>query len=306
MRKVWISLWLLLALMGACTAPQSAQTTGDQAGQEETHLAEVVPPLAALDLPAGTKLRVVVSTSLVGDVVAQIGGDAIDLYGLLPPGADPHGYQVTPDDLRAISDAHLLFINGLGLEESLESVLEEARNKTVPVNAGVAVLEAGEDAEHTGGNPHTWWSIAAVAQWTHTIEDSLSAVDPAHADMYAANASAYRAELTSLSAELQKLVAQLPVAERKLVVPSFSSLAEPSAQHLAQLQDQLRAEKVVALLVGSTVNPRQAEQLAQDLGIRVVPIFTDSLSAADGPAATYVDFMRYNVGKIVAALSGMD
>ena len=327
MRKVWISLWLLLALMGACTAPQSAQTPGDQAGQEETHLAEVVPPLAALDLPAGTKLRVVVSTSLVGDVVAQIGGDAIDLYGLLPPGADPHGYQVTPDDLRAISDAHLLFINGLGLEESLESVLEEARNKTVPVNAGVAVLEAGEDAEHTGGNPHTWWSIAAVAQWTHTIEDSLSAVDPAHADMYAANASAYRAELTSLSAELQKLVAQLPVAERKLatdhdtlayfaqafgfqivglVVPSFSSLAEPSAQHLAQLQDQLRAEKVVALLVGSTVNPRQAEQLAQDLGIRVVPIFTDSLSAADGPAATYVDFMRYNVGKIVAALSGMD
>ena len=325
MRKVWITLWLLLMLMTACVAPQSAQTTGDQSGQEESHSVEVVPPLVALDLPAGTKLRVVASTTLVADVVAHIGGDAIELYGLLPLGADPHGYQATPDDLRAISDAHLLFINGLGLEESLASILEEARAKTISVNADVAVLEAGVDAEHAGGNPHTWWSIAAVEQWTHTIEQSLSAVDPAHADVYAANASAYRAELSSLSAELQTLVAQLPLAERKLatdhdtlayfaqafdfqivglVVPSFSSTAEPSAQHLAQLQDQLRAKKVGAVFVGSTVNPRQAEQLAQDLGIRVVPIFTDSLSAADGPAATYVDFMRYNVNAIVGALGG--
>jgi len=282
-----------------------------------------------LDLPPGTKLRVVATTNLVADVVGRVGGDAIDLSALLPVGADPHGYQTTPNDLRAINDADLLFVNGLGLEESLESVLEEAHSRTVPVNVGVTVIGAeeehseGDGHDHAGGNPHTWWSIAAVEQWTHNMEQALAAVDPSHAEQYAANAASYRSELADLRAELDALVAQIPVEERKLatdhdtlayfaqdfgfavvglVVPSFGTLAEPSAQHLAQLQDQIRVENVQAIFVGSTVSPRQAERLAQDLGIRVVPIFTDSLSAADGPAPTYLDFMRYNVSAIVAAL----
>jgi len=79
-------------------------------------------------------------------------------------------------------------------------------------------------------------------------------------------------------------------------------VAEPSAQALAALQDQLAAENVQAIFVGTTVNPRLAEQMAQDLGIQVVSLYSDSLSAPDGPAASYLDFMRYNVNAIVAAL----
>lgn len=337
-RQIWTIVLFSFLLLAACAAPAApvAQTSDTPAVSDEAHADEGdhLPELVALNLADGEKLQVVATTNLVADVVGRIGGDAVDLRSLLPAGADPHGYQATPDDLRAISDAHLLFVNGLGLEEGFASILEEAEAKTVPVNVGVEVITEAEEEEehaegeeeehhHEGGNPHTWWSIAAVEQWTHTVEDSLSAVDPAHAESYAANASAYRAELSSLQAELERLVSQIPADERKLatdhdtlayfardfdfqivglIVPSFSSLAEPSAQHLAQLQDQIRAENVRAVFVGSTVNPRQAEQLAQDLGIRVVPIFTDSLSAADGPAATYVDFMRYNVKAIVAAL----
>ena len=336
-RQIWTIVFLSFLLLTACAAPAApvAQTSDAPVVSDEPHTDEDdhLPDLAALNLADGEKLKVVVATTnLVADVVGQIGGDAVDLRSLLPLGADPHGYQPTPDDLRAISDAHLVFVNGLGLEEGMASILEEAQAKTVAVNVGVEVIteeEAEEHAEgeeehhHEGGNPHTWWSIAAVEQWTHNIEQSLSAVDPAHAESYAANGSAYRAELSSLKAELETLVSQIPAEERKLttdhdtlayfardfdfqivglVVPSFSTLAEPSAQHLAQLQDQIRAENVQAIFVGSTVNPRQAEQLAQDLGIQVVPIFTDSLSAGDGPAATYVDFMRYNVNAIVGAL----
>jgi len=335
-RQIWTIVLLSFLLLSACAAPAApaaptapvSQASDAPAVSEETHTDEGdhLPELAALNLAEGEKLQVVATTNLVADVVGQIGGDAVDLRSLLPPGADPHGYQTTPDDLRAISDAHLVFINGLGLEEGMASILEEAEAKTVPVNVGVEVItdeEEEEEHHHEGGNPHTWWSIAAVEQWTHTIEDSLSAVNPANAESYAANASAYRAELSSLQAEMETLVSQIPTEDRKLatdhdtlayfardfdfqvvglVIPSFSSLAEPSAQHLAQLQDLIRAENVQAIFVGSTVNPRQAEQLAQDLGIQVVPIYTDSLSAADGPAATYVDFMRYNVVAIVAAL----
>ncbi len=328
-RCIWTIFLLSLLLLSGCAQTATPQADGhdtsaeSQTEEEGDHL----PLLAALDLVEGEKVRVVATTNLVADVVGRIGGDAISLRSLLPPGADPHGYQATPDDLRAINDAHLLFVNGLGLEESLEAILDVSTHaKTVPVNVGVALIEADEEEEahhHTGGNPHTWWSVAAVEQWTHNIEQSLAALDPAHAEAYAANAAVYRGELAALQSALQEMVGQIPSEQRKLatdhdtlayfaqefdfqivglVVPSFSSLAEPSAQHLAQLQDQIRAEDVRAIFVGSTVNPRQAQQLAQDLGIAVVPIFTDSLSAADGPAATYLNFMRYNVGAIVDAL----
>lgn len=333
-RPVCSLLLLLIFSLSACTSSASPATRVEESQVESV---ESLPVLAPVELVAGQKLRVVATTNLVADAVARIGGDAIELAALLPPGADPHGYQATPDDLRAISDAHLLFINGLGLEESLESLLDEAQAKTVPLNVGVETLTFGdeehageheEEAEevhhHTGSNPHTWWSIAAVTQWTHNIEETLSAIDPANAEQYAANAAAYRTELAALQNELDELIGQIPGAERKLatdhdtlayfardfgfqvvglIVPSFSTLAEPSAQHLAALQDQIRAEDVKAIFVGSTVNPRQAEQLAQDLGIRVVPIFTDSLSAADGPAPNYLAFMRHNAGAIRAALA---
>ncbi len=326
-QSVSLFLFFLLLSLAACSSPATVSN--------KTHPAaiESLPALAAVELPVGEKLRVVATTNLVADVARRIGGDTIDLIGLLPPGADPHGYQATPNDLRAINDAHLILINGLGLEESLDTILSDARSKTVAVNTGVATLAIGEETgaheeadahQHDGINPHTWWSIAAVEQWSRTIEQSLSLVDPAHAAQYGANAQVYRDELSALKAEVDSLVAQIPLAERKLatdhdtlayfahdygfqvvglIVPSSSSLAEPSAQHLAQLQDQIRAADVRVIFVGSTVNPRQAEQLAQDLGIRVVPIYTDSLSAPDGPAPSYVAFMRYNVNAIVQTLA---
>lgn len=338
-RQIWPLLLSLFLLLGGCASADSgAQADSPSSGQpvsRPTEGVEMLPALKALELVPGEKLRVVATTNLVADVVGRIGGDAIDLTSLLPAGADPHGYQATPADLRTINDADLLFVNGLGLEEALGSILDEAQARTVPVNAGVALIAGGEEEEGTGedgkrphserGNPHTWWSIAAVEQWTHTIAQSLAAVDPAHEAQYAANGVAYRTELASLRVEIEDLVARLAPEERKfatdhntlayfaqefgfeivgLVIPSFSTMAEPSARHLAQLQNQIRAENVRAILVGSTVNPRQAEQLAQDLGIRVVTIFTDSLSEADGAAATYLDFMRYNVGVIVQALEG--
>lgn len=311
-RLLFYILFTLLLIVG-CASPGQPDASSPVAG--------------ALELQPGEKPRVVATTNLVADVVGRVGGDAIELIILLPPGADPHGYQPTPEDRRAISDAHLLFVNGLGLEESLASILAEAQSKTVPVNAGVETLAFGEEGEEEeyqeGLDPHTWWSIAAVEQWTRNIEQALAAVDPARAAQYTANAEVYRAELTALRTELDGLVGQLPVGDRKLatdhdtlayfardfgfqvvglVVPSLSSLAEPSAQHLAALQDQIRAENVRVIFVGSTVNPRQSEQLAQDLGIRVVPLFTDSLSAADGPTPDYLSFMRHNVAAIVQAL----
>lgn len=159
--------------------------------------------------------------------------------------------------------------------------------------------------------------------WVENIRAALSALDPENAETYAANADDYLAQLAELDAEIRARVAEIAPENRKLVtdhgtfsyfamdygfevvgsvIPSFSTVASPSAQELAALQDQIAAENVQAIFVGTTVNAALAQRIAEDMGIELVNLYSDSLSAADGPASTYLDFMRYNVDRIVEAL----
>ncbi len=334
---------LLCLLLAAChsqtapTMPQAAsQTTTDSSSSTPNNLGEVS-TLAEIPLAAGEKLQVAATTSMIGDIVAQVGGEHITLFTLMGPGVDPHSYTPTPQDLRTLNDVDLIFINGLHLEEGLEDLLNEAGAPQVSVNAKVDLLAnqedreehvaettAGEDEhEHGPNDPHTWQSVANVKQWVTTIAQTLSTVDPANATAYGNGAAAYQAELEVLDQELRAQIATIPAAKRKLVtdhesfnyfardygftiigalIPSLSSLAGSNAQELAALQDQIKTEGVPAIFVGTTVNPNLAEQIAGDLHIAVVPLYSDALSDSNGPAATYLAFMRYNVEAIVAAL----
>lgn len=331
---------MLLLLVTACASPTTAPAANPAATHDD-HADEPATAntmLAPVTLAAGETLQVAATTSIIGDIVAQVGGDHITLFTLMAPGTDPHSYTPTPQDLRTLSDVDLIFINGLHLEEGLADLLNEAGAPQVAVNATVTALanpehseeehseeEHADEHDHGPNDPHTWQSVANVMQWVTTIETTLSALDPAHAADYHAAAEAYLAELATLESEIRAQVATIPAAQRKLVtdhetlnyfahdygfavigaiIPSLSSMAESSAQDLAALQDQISAEGVPALFVGTTVNPAMAEQLAGDLGITVVPLYSDALSDAAGPAATYLDFMRYNVNAIVTALKG--
>lgn len=322
-----------LLLLTACGVPNAApqpETHADEHGDEQ--VAETLPALPPLTLAEGETLQVAATTSILGNIVAQIGGDQITLFTLMPPGIDPHSYTPTPQDLRTLSDVDLIFINGLHMEEGFEELLNDTGAPQVPVNVTVELLagaehaeeaSAGKEHDHGPNDPHTWQSVANVMQWVTIIEQSLSTVDPANTEHYHAAAEAYQAELTALESEIRAKIETIPLDKRKLVtdhesfnyfahaygftvigaiIPSLSSMAESSAQDLAALQDQISAEGVRAIFVGTTVNPNMAEQLANDLDIAVVPLYSDALSASDGPTATYLDFMRYNVDAIVTAL----
>ncbi len=291
---------------------------------------------AAAGTTPGGKLRVIATTNIVADVVRQVGGDTIELTALLPPGSDPHSYQATPDDLRRINDAQVIFVNGLHLEEAMAPVLENLDTPTpvVSVNDGVVTRElngeehdaataATNDAhDHEGADPHTWMNPANVMVWSENIARTLSELDPANAASYAEAAAAYVAELKQLDGELRTQFSAIPPEQRKLVtdhdnlgyladaygftvlgavIPSLSTMAAPSAQEMAALQDQIKAEGARVILVGNTVNASTAQQLAQDTGAQVVAIYTDSLSDAAGPAPTYIAMMRYNAAAILAA-----
>ena len=337
-RTIWrqrlarLAMLLLLGLLlAACGgAPGSSQPVAPEAGAEhgDEHAAATGGiELHAVTLAPGEKLRIVATTNIVADVVRQVGGDRIELTALLPPGTDPHSYQATPDDLRQLTNAHAVFVNGLHLEETMTPVLEnlDAPTPIISVNEGVATRAldaAAQDHEHAGVDPHTWMNPANVLVWSENIVRTLSTLDPGNAERYAAAAAAYADELRVLDAELRTAFATIPAGERKLVtdhdnlgyladaysftilgavVPSLSTMAAPSAQEMAALQDQMRAEGVRVIVVGNTVNPATAQQLAQDTGAQVVAIYTDSLSDATGPAPTYAAMMRYNAAAIVAA-----
>lgn len=281
-------------------------------------------------------LKVIATTSIVGDVVRQVGGEQVAVETLLPQDADPHGFEPAPRDIARIADADLVFANGAGLEAFLQPLIQNAGGDAtlVEVSRAVDLLQSGHDDthsepdhdadEHAGeGDPHVWMDPENVVAWTRVVEETLAEADPQSAALYAANAENYRQQLVELDGWITEQVAQVPADRRELVVdhlaftyfanaygfqqaaaliPGFSTLAEPSAQELAQLEDSIKQLGVKVIFVGNTVNPALAERVAADTGTRLVRLYTGSLSGAGGEAGTYLDYMRYNVGAIVTAL----
>lgn len=319
-----LSLGLLALLLLAC-ACGSTPTATEQA---QTNAVSELEPIS---LDAGEKLQVVATTNIVGDVVKQVGGQHIDLTILMGIGVDPHSYVPTPADTAAIHDAHVVFANGVGLETNLEEMLASSGGDATLIYlshglehrlAGGAAEEDEHGDDKEGLDPHTWFDVKNVIHWVGTIKQALSSLDPANAEAYRANAEAYTKELEALDAWVVKQVATIPESNRKLVTnhPAFGYLAsrygleqvgavypispssEPSAQDIATLQDSIRAYGVPAVFTESTVNPKLAQQVARDTGVRLVALYSGSLGEPGSGAESYIDLIRFDVKAIVDAL----
>lgn len=311
---------------------------------------------SAADIDESTdnkKLQVVATTTIVGDVVSQVGGELIELSVLLPVGADPHGFDATPQDVAKLVESDIVFANGAGLEDFLESMIESAgaEDKVVYVSDGIKLISGGHHDEdegeehhdehegeehhdehegeehhdhgHAGNDPHTWFSPSNVMVWAHNISEALGKVDPGNSQTYIANEENYREELTELDAWIREKVAQIPEMNRNLVtdhsvfayygqeygftqvgalIPGYSTLAEPTAKELAQVEDAIEQLNVKAVFVGYTFNPALAERVTSDTGTQLVFVYTGSLSEPEGEASTYLNYMRYNTTAFVNAL----
>lgn len=336
---VWLIVWLTALWLVGCG--DGTETAVTPPSDEHTNTEQLtLPTLAAADLN-GSKLRVVATTSIIGDVVAQVGGEAIDLTILMAPGQDPHSYEPATDQLTAVSRTHVLFVNGWNLEErlldSLTNIAEQAT--IVPVSAGITPLapsgtvhadEADHaDEEHDHGNidPHVWFDPTAVQQWVTNIAQTLATLDPANATTYQANATAYQTTLDTLSADIETQFATIPPAQRVLVtnhdtftylahrygfeilgtvIPSFSTLAETSAGNLSDLIQDMQTAGVCTLFTENTVNPQLAETVAAELTdcptVQILPLYTDALGPAGSGADSYLGMMQANVTTIVNGL----
>lgn len=318
-----IVLTALLASLSACASAPAPTVPASSAAASATAARE--------------KLKVVATTTILGDVVRQVAGDAADVSILLPIGADPHGFQPTPQDAALIANADLVFANGLNLEEFLEKLIDNAGGsaQVVTVSDGITAIEGheghveaetraeGEEHAHEAADPHVWMDPNNVRVWIRNIVAALSELDPANAAAYQANAERYDQTLQTLDAWVQEQVAQVAPENRQMVVdhdafgyfaqrygfemvgtvvPGYSTMSAPSAQELAQLEDAIGSLGAKAVFVGNTVNPALAQRVAADTGTQLVFLFTGSLSEPGGGADTYEAFVRSNVNAIVEAL----
>jgi manganese/iron transport system substrate-binding protein len=284
-------------------------------------------------LASGAKLKVVATTNIVGDVVRNVAGDRIDLTELMGIGVDPHSYVATPKDVRAVHDADIVFASGAGLEEFLGEMLENAGGNALHIDLSDSLKlrapeggkenEGDQDQSHGAFDPHVWFSVPHVIRWVKIIQNTLSDADPENSAVYGANAEQYVRKLEALDTWIQEQVERIPQNRRKLVtnhaafgyfaerygleqvgvVYPISPSAEPSAQDIARLETIIRKHDIPAAFSESTVNPKLAEQVAQDTGITLVQLYTGSLGGPGSGAETYVDLMRFDVKAIVQALA---
>lgn len=309
--------------------------------------------LASAPAMAAEPIKVVASFSILGDIVANVGGDRIALTTLVGPDGDAHVFQPSPADAKAIAAADVVIVNGLGFEGWMDRLAESAGYKgTIAVaSTGVTPREMaeeeeeghhdhaghahegeakehdhdhadGHDHDHGGVDPHAWQSVANGEIYVANVAKALSAADPANAAQYEANAAAYLAQLKALDARVKAAIAALPAERRKIITShdafgyfaeayglevlapqGVSTESEASAKGVAALIRQIRESKAPAVFVENITDPRLIDQIARETGARIGgTLYSDALSAKDGPAPTYIGMFENNVAMLTAAL----
>jgi len=286
---------------------------------------------------AGEPLHVVASFSVLGDLVKDVGGDAVQVTTLIGPGVDAHTYDPAPSDLVVLERADVVFENGLGFEPWLDRFFESAQPSAarIVVSEGITprtiddeTAESAQEAQQHGGvDPHVWHDVANAIVMVGNIRDALVSADPAHADRYEANATATIARFQELDAWIREQVATLPQDRRKLVTShdtfgyfadaygfeiigtalgSLSTEAgDPSARDIGLLVEEIAAAGVPAIFAENVANPDLMTAIAAEAGVQLAPtLYTDALGPPGSPGETYDGMMRSNVMTIVDALKG--
>ncbi len=294
---------------------------------------------------AGTqKVSVVATTTQVGDLVRQIGGDAVDVRQILKPNSEAHDYEPRPQDVAAMADAKILFVSGLGLDDWHADLVKDSGSgaKVVDLAATLPVKHAAGEEEHGAGeehgdeeaeghdhgetDPHWWHDPTNVAAAADRIEAALIAADPAAKAAIAANADRFRARVAATDTAIRACLDRVPAAERKIVTdhdafvyfterygvtsvgavfPSQSTQGQPSARDLAELERTIKRENVRAVFPESSLNPKLAQRLAADTGVSSDhELYGDTLGAPGTPAGTVLGAAAVNAEAMVEGMTG--
>jgi zinc/manganese transport system substrate-binding protein len=287
----------------------------------------------------GDRPLVVATTSIWGDVVSQLVGDAADVEVLIPRGADSHDYEPTSREVALLQEADLVVANGLGLENGLVDVLESASTDGANILEVAPLVDPSpfaapehqdhehEDEAHDHGDldPHVWFDLTRVSIAAERIAEQLSEVDDS-VD-WVARAAEYSEELLQADEEAMSILEVVAEADRRMVtnhealgyfadrfdfevigvvIPGGSTLADPSSSELAALVEEMQHEGVTTIFAETTSPTRLAEAVAAEVGedVAVVELYTESLGDPGSGAETLIDLVVSNARLVADAVAG--
>lgn len=279
------------------------------------------------------KARVVVTTTMIADLVRIVGGTHVEVTSLMQAGVDPHQYKPSAGDAKKLQDADLVVYNGLHLEGKMSDVFEELAGR-LRVHAVASTLDERELRVGTEGfdgahDPHIWFDVSLWAKTIPGVRDALIDLDPAHADSYKANADRYAKELANLHDEVKARLKDIPKDHRVLItahdafyyfgraydfevrgLQGISTDSEPSTADVRELAEFIAKRRVPAIFGETSVPDRNIEAVRQavkksakfDVKFLGGTLFSDSLGDAGTPEGTYIGMVRHNVNTIAGAL----
>ncbi|PHR13680.1 MAG: manganese transporter [Aequorivita sp.] len=276
------------------------------------------------------KLKVVTTTTMLTDLVSEIGGDHVSLQGLMGAGVDPHLYKASEGDVSKLYEADIIFYSGLHLEGKLVDVFEKMEGKKNTVSLGDRLPKNKLiPSEYFASNydPHVWFNIQFFKQFAQLVTDELSKADPENAESYSENNKKYQKKLDGLENEIKDTIAALPEERRILVtahdafnyfgkaygfqvvgLQGISTATEAGVKDVQNLSEFIIQNNIKAIFVESSVPRRTIEALQQAVlskkhNVEIGgSLYSDALGNPGTVEGTYIGMFKYNVNTIVNAL----
>ena len=275
-----------------------------------------------------TKPQVVVTSTIITNLAAEIGGEEVQITGILKPGADPHIYEPVPADSRVLEEANLILYNGYNLEPGIIKLMNATGGnvKKIPVGEVVKYLKLDKGKGQIVPDPHVWGSAANVISMVKAIRDSLIELSPEDKNKFVENAKRLTDELQQLHIWINQEIQTIPLDKRKLITThdafqyygnaykiaisgtliGISTEEQPSAQTVKKLVESIKKIGVPAIFAETTINPALIKTVAEEAGVKLAPtpLFSDSIGAKGSNGDTYIKMMVANTRAIVEALGG--
>ncbi|WP_069384193.1 metal ABC transporter solute-binding protein, Zn/Mn family [Halomonas caseinilytica] len=279
-----------------------------------------------------TPLKAVATTGMVGDVVAQVGGECVDVTTLMGPGVDPHLYQASARDVSTFQQAEMIFYSGYSLEGQLGDVLERFSEIKPTVAVAPSSIDTGSlitVQDVYGIDPHLWMDVALWSQIVPTVAESLSEARPDCQSQIHNNASRYTEQLEALHQWVKESIASIPEQQRILVtahdafnyfgraygievagIQGISTETETGVADIREMAQVVVDRDVPSVFIESTINPRTVQaviEAAREKGQEVSiggQLYSDAMGEAGTADGTYIGMLYRNTRHIVEALGG--
>lgn len=295
----------------------NAQTTEPQTEQNRT------PSPIASDSIRKDKKVVLTTFTVLSDMALNVAGDKAIVESITKLGAEIHGYEVTPSDLKRGKDANLILENGFNLERWATRFYNSIPKVShITLSEGIQPINIAEDAYQGKPNPHAWMSPKNALIYVENIRNALGELDPTNATTYDANAAKYSEEIKAIDAKLKEAILAIPPDKRYIVSceGAFSYIArdyglkevylwpvnaeqQATPKQVERVINTVKANQIPAVFCESTVNNEAQLQVAKETGAKFAGVFyVDSLSPSDGPASTYLKLLEYNINTLIKGL----